>query len=75
MSVRPWPPVPDESRWVIDEMEERFEESAQSPAQMRARAEVLRTEAQWTDSEGVREAALALAERYERTAALRTNAA
>lgn len=68
--VRPWPNVP-EHRWVIDLMEERFERTSQTPDELMARAEELRGEAAQTEFQGIRDAALALADRYEAAAAAR----
>ena len=68
-STRPWPAVPNEYRWVTDLMEERLESTTQGPEELRARAAELRTEAERTTVEGFREAAWALAERYDQTAA------
>lgn len=70
MSVRPWPQLRDEDRWLIDLMEERLHKTRQSPEELRARAEELRGEAERTDIRGFREAALALAERYEEAGGL-----
>lgn len=50
-------------------MEERLSAGGQSPDEMRARAAELREQAEQSDIEGVRAAALALAERYEEAAA------
>jgi hypothetical protein len=69
--MRPWPEVPEEDRWVIALMEELLEETGESPAQLRNRASELRDEAGCTDIHGYREAALALADRYEHAAAAR----
>lgn len=71
MSGHAWPEVPEEHRWVIELMEERLERTRQTPDELRNRAEQLRTEAVQTDIKGYREAALALAERYEEAAAAR----
>lgn len=73
-SAGPWPEVRDEDRWAIQLMEERLEKTRQSPAELRARATELRAEAQRTDISGVRDAVLAIAERYEQLAAARTGA-
>jgi len=70
----PWPEIRDEDRWVIELMEERLENTRRSPAELRARATELRAEAQRTDITGVRDAALAVAERYEQVATARTGA-
>jgi hypothetical protein len=71
MSAHPWPNVPDEQRWSLELMEERLERTAQPPRELSARAEELRTQAAQTDIDGYREAALALADRYEQAAAAR----
>jgi hypothetical protein len=67
----PWPEVRDEDRSVIELMEELLETTRQSPDELRARAAELRDEARRTDIKGYRDAALALADRYEQTAAAR----
>lgn len=72
--VRPWPDVPSEGRWTVDLMEELLEQTEQLPEQLSARAKELRAEAAGTDIEGYREAALALADRYEAAAAARLTA-
>jgi hypothetical protein len=59
MATRPWPGVPEEHRWVIDLMEERFERTSQSPDELIARAEELRREAAQTEFQGIRDAAIA----------------
>ncbi len=74
MDVRPWPTLPDEDRWLTEAMERRLRESSQSPEQLRSRASELRAEAEQSDVRGVRDAALALAERYEQTASERLSA-
>jgi hypothetical protein len=74
MDVRPWPTLPDQDRWLTEAMERRLRESTQSPEQLRARASELRAEAEQSDVLGVRDAALALAERYEQTASARLSA-
>lgn len=73
-SAHPWPEVRDEDRWVIELMEERLENTRQSPAELRVRANELRTEAQQTDIRGFRDAVLAIAERYEQVGAARAAA-
>ena len=72
--VNPWPEVRDDDRWAIELMEDRLANTQQSPAELRARAVELRAEAQRTDMTGVRNATLALAERYEQVAAARAAA-
>jgi hypothetical protein len=74
MNVRPWPALPDEDRWLADAMDRRLRDSAQSADQLRSRARELRAEAEQSDVQGIRNAALALAERYEQTAAARLSA-
>lgn len=74
MDVRPWPPLLDEDRWLAELMDSRLRESTQSPEELRARARELRTEAERSEIEGMRDAALALAERYEQAAAARLSA-
>lgn len=69
MPARPWPPLRDEDRWLTAAMEERLRTSDRTPDEMRERARELREQAEQSDVEGVRDAALALAERYEEAAA------
>lgn len=71
MDVQPWPALPDQDRWLIDAMERRLRETNQSAEELRARAHALRIEAGQSDMQGTREAALALADRYEQAAAAR----
>lgn len=56
-------------------MEERLEDTWQTPEQLQARAKELRVEAAETDIKGIRDAALVLAERYEEAAAARVASA
>jgi hypothetical protein len=74
MDVRPWPALPEEDRWLTDAMEGRLRDGTQRPEQLRARARALRAEAEHSDVQGTREAALALAERYEYAATARLSA-
>lgn len=74
MGVQPWPVLPDEDRWLTDAMDRRLRDSTQSADQLRSRARELRAEAEQSDVQGIRNAALALAERYEHTAAARLSA-
>ena len=74
MPARPWPDLRDEDRWLIAAMEERLQTSDQSPDEMRARARELREQAEQSDAKGIRDAALALAERYEQAASARLGA-
>jgi hypothetical protein len=71
MSAYPWPDVPEEHRWSIELMEELLEQTEQPPRELSARAEELRAQAAQTDIDGYRDAALALADRYEQAAAAR----
>jgi len=68
MDVSPWPTLLDEDRWLIDAMENRLRESNLSPERLRERAIELRAEAGRSDIQGIRNAAWALAERYEQAA-------
>jgi hypothetical protein len=52
-------------------MEELLEQTEQPPRELSARAEELCAQAAQTDIEGYRDAALALADRYEQAAAAR----
>jgi hypothetical protein len=71
MAARPWPELRDEDRWLIDAMERRISETTQSPDELRARAQELRADAAASDVKGVRDAKLALADRYEQAAITR----
>jgi hypothetical protein len=66
--------LPDEDRWLADTMNRRLRDSTQSAEQLRSRARELRAEAEQSDLSGIRNAALALAERYEQTATARLSA-
>ena len=55
-------------------MDRRLRDSTQSAEQLRSRARELRAEAEQSDVSGIRNAALALAERYEQTATARLSA-
>jgi hypothetical protein len=74
MDVRPWPELRDEDRWLTELMDRRLRETTQSAEELRARAQQLRTQAEQTDLEGIRDAALALADRYEQAATTRLSA-
>jgi hypothetical protein len=74
MDPFPWPALPDEDRWLADTMDRRLRDSTQSAEELRSRARELRAEAQQSDVQGIRNAALVLAERYEQTAAARLSA-
>jgi hypothetical protein len=70
-SSQPWPELREEDRWLIEFMEERLQETSQTPEEMRARAMKLRADARRADWKGTRDAALAIAERYEQVATAR----
>jgi hypothetical protein len=55
-------------------MDSRLRESTQSADELRGRAHALRAEAEQSDEPGIRDAALALAERYEQAASARLSA-
>ncbi len=74
MDVRPWPSLPDEDRWLAELMDRRLRETTQSADDLRARARELRSQAEQSEMKGTRDAALALAERYEQAAASRLTA-
>ncbi|MGD0452421.1 MAG: hypothetical protein ABSB69_02380 [Solirubrobacteraceae bacterium] len=74
MDVRAWPPLHDEDRWLTELMDRRLRESTQGAEQLRARAQELRTQAGQSEMMGTRNAALALADRYEQAAAARLSA-
>jgi hypothetical protein len=71
VAVRPWPDIPDKHLWVLELMEERLKQTTQSARELSARADELRAQTAQTDIEGYRDAALALADRYEQAAAVR----
>lgn len=75
MAARPWPEIPDDQRWIVELMEERLEQTTQPPEALAARARELRAQAERTDIDGYRDAALALADRYELAAAARGDSA
>jgi transposase len=74
MSVRPWPTLRDEDRWLTTAMEKRLSAGSRNPDEMRARARELREQGEQSDVKGFRDAALALAERYEEAATARLGA-
>jgi hypothetical protein len=74
VASHPWPDLRDEDRWLTAAIEGRFRTSERSPDELRARAREPRDQAEQTDVKGVRDAALALAERYEEAAAARLGA-
>jgi hypothetical protein len=71
METRVWPDLPDKHRWALELMEKRLENTTQPARELSARAEELRAQAAQTDIDGYRDAALALADRYEQAAASR----
>lgn len=71
MPSHPWPGIPDKHRWAIELMEELLERTERPAKELSARAEELRAQAEQTDIDGYRDAALALADRYEQAAAVR----
>jgi len=75
MPVRPWPEFPKRHRWAVELMEECLEQTTQTPGALVERAAELRGQAARTDIEGYRDAALALADRYEQAAARRRKSA
>jgi hypothetical protein len=74
MPARNWPSLREEDRWLTEAMEERLHSSDRTPDELRGRARELRDQAEQSDTKGVRDAALALAERYEEEAASRSAA-
>lgn len=72
--IRPWPSLREEDRWLIEAMEERLSGTSMSLEDMRECARELREQAAQSEIDGAREAALALAERYEQEAASRAGA-
>jgi hypothetical protein len=64
----------DEDRWLTEAMERQLLESTQSVQEMRARARELRTRADQSELKGMRDATLALADRYEQAATARLSA-
>jgi hypothetical protein len=74
MDIRPWPPLLEEDRWLAELMDQRLRETTQSPEDLRARARELRSQAEQSEMKGARDAALALADRYEQAAASRLTA-
>jgi hypothetical protein len=74
MDIRPWPELPDEYQWLADAMDRRLQDSTQSAEELHARAGELRAHARQSEFKGARDAALALADRYEQAAATRLSA-
>lgn len=69
---RPWPELRKEDRPLIDLMEDILKKTQESPEDLHAAAEALRAEATKTDIGGIRDANLALADRYDLAATGRT---
>jgi hypothetical protein len=74
MDVRPWPELLAEDRWLTEVMDRRLRASTQSVEELRARACELRAQAEQSEFKGARDAALALADRYEQAATARLSA-
>jgi hypothetical protein len=74
MDVRPWPELPEEDRWLTEVMDRRLQDSTQSAEELQGRACELRAQAEQSEFKGARDAALALADRYEQAAAIRLSA-
>lgn len=74
VSIHPWPPVLEQDRWLIDVIERVLCETDQSADELRMRAVELRGQAEESDVKGVRDASLALADRYEQAASARLSA-
>jgi hypothetical protein len=68
METHAWPEVPEGLKWTLELMEERLERSSRSPGELSGRAEELRRQAAQTEIKGYRDAAMALADRYEAAA-------
>lgn len=74
MDVPPWPVLRDEDCWLTVAMDSLLRESTQSAGEFRARARELRDQAEQSDLKEMRDASLALADRYEQAAAARLSA-
>jgi uncharacterized protein YceH (UPF0502 family) len=61
-------------RWLTEAIDRLLHDSTQSPDELRARALKLRARAAQSDMKGIRDAAQALADRYEQAAATRLSA-
>jgi hypothetical protein len=70
-SVRPWPELLEEDKWLIELMEAQFDKADMSAAELRARAKELYAQAEHAEA-GQRDVLLALADRYEEAATVRT---
>lgn len=71
MDIRPWPSLREEDSWLTEAMERQLRETTQSAQELRVRAAELRAEAERSELKGIRDAALALADRYEHAVAAR----
>lgn len=71
VTAQPWPDIADEHRWTIELMEKQLRRTTRTPEELRARAGQLRVQAAETELAGVRDATLALAERYDEAAVAR----
>jgi len=69
MPIRPWPEIPEKYRWAVELMEERLALTTLPSSELSARSAELRAQAAVTGLEGYRDAALALADRYDQAAA------
>jgi ElaB/YqjD/DUF883 family membrane-anchored ribosome-binding protein len=74
MDVRPWPTLNDEDRWLTEAMDRVLTESTQTADELRLRASELRAQAEQSELKGIRDAALALADRYEQASSARLSA-
>jgi hypothetical protein len=75
LEVRPLPPLAEGDEELAAMMQRRIHDSTQSADQLRARARELRTQAnEFVDIVGIRDACLALADRYDQAAASRRQA-
>ncbi len=76
MSTREhWGDVAPEAQWATNLRDELLEATTQTPDELLARAQELRSQAAITDIDGYRTGCLKLADRYEQTAALRRSVA
>jgi hypothetical protein len=52
MALQPWPTVPDDQHWAIEQLEELLTQTTDTPEELSARARELREEAGVTEIEG-----------------------
>ena len=71
VSLRPWPDFEPPERGVVDEFERALDRTRDSPDEIRGHADQLRAQALAEEIGAVREAKLAMADRYELAAATR----